>query len=145
MFEHFFKKYKNMYTFLKKPCKQPRCDCGWSNLNEFVPARRFPASSRAPWWAERSRGNQAEEMRDKTILATPTVRDRRTSSLPPGWERLQEKRTFILLQWVKHTDKTLHLHWQWRFTFYILYTNNMIKTSTARQFYSWSYRKTLEL
>lgn len=50
------------------------------------PARRFPASSRASWWAERSRGNHAEDRSDSTMLATPTVRDLRFSSPPPVWD-----------------------------------------------------------
>ena len=46
----------------------------------ILPASRLPASSRASWWAERSRGNQAEVSRDSTMLAMPTVRVLRSGS-----------------------------------------------------------------
>ena len=59
-----------------------------------LPASRLPASSMASWWADRSRGNQAEERRERTMLAMPTVRVLLPSSttLPtPGWDRLGER------------------------------------------------------
>lgn len=51
------------------------------NLFEFYPPEsRFPESISASWCAERSSGNQAEESKERTMLAIPTVRVLRSES-----------------------------------------------------------------
>lgn len=40
----------------------------------YLPASRLPESKSASWCAERSSGNQAEESKERTMLAIPTVR-----------------------------------------------------------------------
>lgn len=44
------------------------------------PASRLPESKSASWCAERSSGNKAEDSKDKTILAIPTVNVLRSAS-----------------------------------------------------------------
>lgn len=41
---------------------------------------RFPESNSASWCAERSSGNQAEDNKESTVLAIPTVRVLRSAS-----------------------------------------------------------------
>lgn len=44
------------------------------------PASRLPESNSASWCADRSSGNQAEESKESTMLAIPTVRVLRSVS-----------------------------------------------------------------
>lgn len=46
----------------------------------YSPASKLPESNRASWCADRSSGNQAEESKDSTMLAIPTVRVLRSVS-----------------------------------------------------------------
>lgn len=57
----------------------------WMTAVCTVPASRLPAKSRASWCAGRSRGNQAEDNSDSTMLAMPTVQLLLISSTEPTW------------------------------------------------------------
>lgn len=46
----------------------------------YPPDSRLPESISASWCAERSSGNQAEESKERTMLAIPTVRVLRSVS-----------------------------------------------------------------
>lgn len=54
-----------------------------------LPASKFPVKIKASWCAERSRGNQADESRDRTKPAIPMVQPFWASSEELGWETLQ--------------------------------------------------------